>query len=165
MNNNKTNNRIAVFVDVQNIYYTVKHTYHCHFDYHKFWSDISSQGDIVKAVAYASDRNCPRQIAFQSILRNIGFEVKLRPYIQRRDGSTKADWDVGITIDIIDFADQVDTIILASGDGDFQLLANYIRERFNKDFNVYGVPSLTAHTLVEAASNYHPISEQYLLKH
>ncbi len=38
---------------------------------------------------------------FQNTLRTIGFEVKLKPFIQRTDGSAKGDWDVGITLDAI----------------------------------------------------------------
>ena len=48
--------------------------------------------------------------------------MKLKPYIKRSDGSSKGDWDVGITLDIIDFASKSDIIVLASGDGDFDIL-------------------------------------------
>ena len=68
------------------------------------------------------DTGDEKQTEFQNILRAIGFEVKLKPFISRRDGSAKADWDVGITIDILEFLKHSDKIILASGDGDFDLL-------------------------------------------
>ena len=59
---------------------------------------------------------------FQYALQTVGFNVKLKPYISRADGSAKGDWDVGITIDILDSAEEAEKIILLSGDGDFDLL-------------------------------------------
>ncbi|WP_104719950.1 LabA-like NYN domain-containing protein, partial [Pseudomonas syringae group genomosp. 3] len=108
--------KIAVFADVQNLYYTVRQAYGCHFNYAALWADISKRGEIVHAFAYAIDRGDSKQQQFQQILRNLGFTVRLKPYIQRSDGSAKGDWDVGITIDIMDFAPQVDEVVLASGD-------------------------------------------------
>jgi hypothetical protein len=86
----------------------------------------ASDGQIVEAYAYAIDRGDSKQQQFQQILRNLGFTVKLKPYIQRSDGSAKGDWDVGITLDIMDAADHVDEVVLASGDGDFDMLLERI---------------------------------------
>ena len=104
--------KIAVFADVQNLYYTVRQAYGCHFNYAALWADISKRGEIVEAYAYAIDRGDSKQQQFQQILRNLGFTVKLKPYIQRSDGSAKGDWDVGITIDIMDSAANVDEVVL-----------------------------------------------------
>ena len=94
-------NKIAVFVDVQNIYYTTRHTYGRQFNYRKLWDIIKTKGIIVTANAYAIERGDEQQQKFQNALKHIGFNVKLKPYIQRSDGSAKGDWDVGITIDIM----------------------------------------------------------------
>ena len=121
------------------------------------------EGKIVIAKAYAINRNRNDQLNFQNRLREIGFEVKLKPYIQRRDGSSKGDWDVGITIDILEDAAKVDKIILLSGDGDFSILLNKVRESLEVFTEVYGVPGLTSDSLVKAANTYHPINENLLL--
>ncbi len=155
--------KIALFVDVQNIYYTVKEAYNCHFNYSVFWDQICSRGEIVKANAYAVNRGDRKQLQFQQILKNIGFEVKLKPFIQRSDGSAKADWDVGITIDVIDCAPEVDIVILASGDGDFDILVEKIQDRYGVQVEVYGVPNLTANSLIQAADQYNPIEGNLLL--
>jgi len=105
--------KVAVFADVQNMYYTVKQRYNCHFDYGVFWEQATSGRSIVKAIAYATDKGDRKQIDFQQILRRIGFEIKLTPFLQRRDGSVKGDWDVGIALDMIEYAKRVDTIVLA----------------------------------------------------
>jgi uncharacterized LabA/DUF88 family protein len=93
----------------------------------------------------------------------MGFTVKLKPYIQRSDGSAKGDWDVGIAIDVLEAAKAVDTIVLLSGDGDFDLLLEKIKKDHAISTEVYGVPTLTANSLIEAANIYHRIDEDLLL--
>lgn len=155
--------KIAIFVDVQNIYYTTRQSFGRQFNYRKFWQEISAQGDIVFANAYAISRQDDQQKKFQDALRHIGFNVKLKPYIQRKDGSAKGDWDVGITIDVLEQAEQVDTVILLSGDGDFDLLLKSVRSRFGVNTEVYGVSELTATSLVNASDAFHPILADLLL--
>ena len=155
--------KIAIFVDVQNIYYTTRDSYGRQFNYRKLWQRISAQGDIVFATAYAIHRGDDKQLKFQNALKQIGFNVKLKPYIQRSDGSAKGDWDVGIAIDVMGAAPHVDTVVLLSGDGDFDLLLEKIKTDYAVSAEVYGVPELTANSLVEAASIYHRIDEDLLL--
>ncbi|MBM7061445.1 NYN domain-containing protein [Pseudomonas sp. UL073] len=156
--------RIAVFADVQNLYYTVRHAYACHLNYAALWADIGRDGQIVEAYAYAIDRGDAKQQQFQQILRKLGFTVRLKPFIQRSDGSAKGDWDVGITIDVLDAAPRVDEVVLASGDGDFALLLDKVRGSHGIEATVYGVPSLTAQALVRSASRFVPIDGELLLK-
>ena len=155
--------KIAVFVDVQNIYYTTRDTFKRQFNYQKLWQLIDEEGEIVTAIAYATDRGDDKQIKFQNALRKIGFIVKLKPYIQRSDGSAKGDWDVGITIDVLDAAKDVDTVILLSGDGDFNLLLQKVKKDYAVHTEVYGVRSLTANALIDAADQFHEINEELLL--
>ncbi len=155
--------RVAVFVDVQNIYYTVKQTYGCHFDYKTFWDQVTTGRQVVRAFAYAIDRADQKQIRFQQILESIGFEVKLKPFIQRSDGSAKGDWDVGITLDMIELAQDVDVAVLASGDGDFDLVVRKLRDNHGVEVEVYGARPLTAASLIQAATRVVPIAGPLLL--
>jgi uncharacterized LabA/DUF88 family protein len=155
--------KIALFVDVQNIYYTTRQAYGRQFNYRKLWEIISSQGEIVTATAYAIARDDDRQRKFQEALRHLGFDIRLKPFIQRSDGSAKGDWDVGITIDILEQAASVDSIILLSGDGDFDLLLEKIKRDYSVTTEVYGVPALTANSLRNTAVIFHPIDEGLLL--
>ena len=156
--------RVCIFVDVQNIYYTTKQIFNAHFDYNTFWNRATSNREIVRAIAYAVDRDDLRQKQFQNILRGIGFEIKLKPFVQRNDGSAKADWDVGITIDMLEYAPETDIVVLASGDGDFDLLINTIRKKYSIRTEVYGVRKLTSSSLICASSDYIPIEEDLLIK-
>ncbi|MGH1471077.1 MAG: NYN domain-containing protein [Cellvibrionaceae bacterium] len=156
-------NKIAIFVDVQNIYYTTKETFQRQFNYRHLWNEINKLGDIVIANAYAIHRGDEKQLQFQNALKKIGFTVKLKPFLQRADGSAKGDWDVGIAIDVMSCANNVDTVVLLSGDGDFDLLLEKIKKDDNTNTVVYGVPALTANTLIDSANNFIPINETYLL--
>ena len=124
--------RIALFADVQNLYYTVRQGYGCHFNYAALWATLETQGEIVEAYAYAIDRG---------------------------------DADVGITIDVLDAASRVDHVVLASGDGDFDLLLERIRRSNGVRTTVYGVPGLTAQSLIRATDVFRPIEGALLLRH
>ncbi len=156
--------KIAIFVDVQNVYYTTKEKYRSNFDYNQFWYVATQGREVLKANAYAIASNDPKQRQFHHILRGVGFNVELKPFIQRRDGSAKGDWDVGIALDAIEWAEDADTIILVSGDGDFSVLADRIRERFNKRVEVFGVPGLTAQSLIDSANQFTAIDDDLLLR-
>ena len=132
--------KIAVFADVQNLYYTVRQVYGCHFDYSVLWAEVSRRGVIVEAYAYAIDRGDAKQQQFQQILRKLG-----------------------ITIDVLDAVERVDEIVLASGDGDFDLLLERVRSR-GVEAIAYGAPGLTAQSLIRAASLYVPIEGDLLLR-
>jgi uncharacterized LabA/DUF88 family protein len=155
--------KVAVFVDVQNIYYTVKQSYGCHFDYSVFWNQVTSGREVVCANAYAIDRGDVKQQQFQQILETIGFDVKLKPFIQREDGSAKGDWDVGITLDMIECASNIDIAVLASGDGDFDLVVRKLRDAHDVTVEVYGVRQLTAASLITAATQFIPVEGRLLL--
>ena len=156
-------NRVALFADVQNIYYTTREAYGRQFNYRELWRRVAARGIIVSATAYAIQRHDDRQKKFQDVLKQLGFEVKLKPYIQRRDGSAKGDWDVGIAIDVMEAAQRVDTVILLSGDGDFDLLLKKVNAKYGVKTEVYGVPALTAQSLIDTADVFHPVDTGLLL--
>jgi uncharacterized LabA/DUF88 family protein len=155
--------RVGIFLDVQNIYYTVRDGLSGQFDYNKFWKKVSLENiEINTAFAYAIDRGDQKQIQFQNILRGIGFDVKLKPYITRSDGSAKGDWDVGITIDMLELSDSIDRFILLSGDGDMSMLVDTLTSK-GKRVEVYGVQNLTADSLIKSASKFIPIDRSFLI--
>ena len=155
--------RVSVFVDVQNVYYTTRQAFGRQFNYRKFWERVATGRELILANAYAIQPTDGKQGGFQQILRDIGFEVLLKPYIRRQDGSAKADWDVGIALDMYEHAADVEKIILVSGDGDFDLALERIQARVGTKIEVFGVKSLTAQTLIAAASQFQEIDESLLL--
>jgi uncharacterized LabA/DUF88 family protein len=160
----QTLERIGIFVDVQNIYYTCRQAYQANFDYNKFWAQATRDRQLECAIAYATDRGDAKQMQFQAILHAIGFTVKLKPVLKRMDGSTKADWDIGIALDVYEAAADLDTVVLLSGDGDFGMLLQRIKQRFDTNGEVYGVPKLTSDILTDQAKTFIPIDDKLLLK-
>lgn len=150
-------------MDVQNVYYTCRQVYQRNFDYNKFWAQVTQDRELVGAYAYATDRGDAKQMQFQHILHAIGFTVKLRPVLKRLDGTSKADWDVGIALDVFEQASQCDKIVLVTGDGDFDILLERIRRRFSTASEVYGVPELTSQLLINAADRFVAIDQSLLL--
>jgi len=155
-------NKLLILVDVQNVYYTCRQKHRKNFNYNAFWQQATQGKTVKNAFAYAIDKGDQKQKEFQNILRAIGFTVKLKPYIQRTDGSAKGDWDVGITVDALQHAPTVDEVILLSGDGDFDILVNALKT-MGKTVTVYGVEALTANSLISAASQFIPIEERLLI--
>ncbi len=156
--------KVSIFVDVQNIYYTTKQQFNSNFDYNKFWKLATHEREVVTAIAYTTNKGDSKQIQFQNILRGIGFDVKLKQFITRSDGSSKGDWDVGITIDIMEYANKSDVIVLASGDGDFDILIKKIRTLYNINTEIYGVSNLTANSLKNVTTHFFPINDGLILK-
>lgn len=155
--------KVAIFVDVQNVYYTTRQAFGRQFDYRAFWSRTTGGREVIAAFAYAIERDNAKQKKFQQILRDIGFDVKLKPFIQRGDGSAKGDWDVGITLDMLEQAEQADVVVLASGDGDFDMALERIKAKFGVPTEVYGVEQLTATSLIVAAQKFVAIKHELLL--
>ena len=155
--------RVSIVVDVQNVYYTTKQAFGRNFDYNQFWACATENREVVNATAYAIDRGDEKQRQFQNILKAIGFEIKLKPYIQRSDGSAKGDWDVGIALDAMEYSEKSDTVVLVSGDGDFDLLAHRMRIKHQSRVEIYGVEILTAVSLIDSASQFFPIESSLLL--
>lgn len=155
--------KVTILVDVQNVYYTTRQQFKCNFDYNQFWAEVTRGREVVKAIAYTCARGDEKQKQFQNILRAIGFDVRLKPFIQRADGSAKCDWDVGITIDAMELSAESDIVVLVTGDGDFAILADKLTQDKQCDVEVYGVESLSAAALIKAASRFVPINGDLLL--
>ena len=106
---------------------------------------------------------CSRLGRYTLLFASIGFSVDLKPFIQRADGSAKGDWDVGITIDILESLPALDRVFLLSGDGDFDRLVRTVQTKHEVPVEVYGIPELTADSLKKVASCFHPINESLLI--
>lgn len=154
---------IGIFVDIQNIYYTTRDAFSRPFNYRSLWATLSEQYSINVAKAYAIASANPQQQKFQQALQHIGFDVKTKPFIQRADGSAKGDWDVGITIDMLEHCGNVDHVLLMSGDGDFALLLDAIKRKYDCKTHVLSVESLTAFNLISSADHYQAITKKHLV--
>ncbi len=52
---------VSIFVDVQNVYYTVRQKYSRNFNYKFFWEEVTKERRVVSAIAYAVARGDEKQ--------------------------------------------------------------------------------------------------------
>jgi uncharacterized LabA/DUF88 family protein len=155
--------RVGVFVDVQNMFYTAKYKFNRKIDYKNLIESIARGRRVVRAMAYIVQAPEIDQSQFKHILEELGFELRIKELRVRADGTAKGDWDMGIAIDTITMREKLDVVALVSGDGDFTDLVYLLRSSGIR-VEVYSFPSNTADDLIEAATYYHPMDEKFLMK-
>jgi len=154
--------KIALFVDSQNLYYSARMGYAAKVNYEKLLRLITENRQLVKAYAYIVQPPDGDVKPFATSLERFGYVVKIKDVRTRLDGSAKANWDMGMALDILSILDSVDTIILASGDGDFVPLVDFIKLK-NKRVEIYAFSDNTAYDLKEKADKFEPLGENVIL--
>jgi len=119
--------RVGVFVDVQNLYYSAKNLYHAKVDFGKVLKEAVGPRKLIRAIAYVIQAQLPEEKKFFAALSSQGFEVKMKDLQVFITGDKKGDWDVGLTIDAIKIAPQLDVVVFVSGDGDYVPVIEYLK--------------------------------------
>ena len=119
--------RIGVFVDVQNMYYSAKHLYNSKVNFRTILREAISGRKLIRAIAYVIKADVKDENTFYDALEEMGFEVKSKDLQVFYGGAKKGDWDVGIAMDVMRLAPKLDTIVLVSGDGDFSDLLEHAK--------------------------------------
>jgi len=154
--------RVAVFVDVQNMFYSAKHQFDAKLNFQKLLEAAGRGRELVRAIAYVVQSPDVDQTRFLSMLKQTGYEVKSKDLRVRADGSSKGDWDMGLALDTIAMADRVDVVVLVSGDGDFVDLVSMLKARGAR-VEVFGFSQSTADELRDVASEYFEIGPELLM--
>lgn len=154
--------RVAVLVDVQNVFYAARDQFSGKLDFAKLLLKAVGGRQLIRAVAYCV--TCPGTDPekFHNSLKLHGYEIKERMLKIISEGVTKGDWDVGIAIDAINIAKDVDVVVLVSGDGDFVDLVEYLKTT-GKRVEAMCFHGATANELIQAVSSYQWIDESSLL--
>ncbi len=119
--------RVGVFVDVQNLYYSARAMYGAKVNFKEVLKTAVNGRVLIRALAYVVRTEEVKKEAFFDALEKIGFEIKAKDLQVFIGGAKKGDWDVGIAMDAIELAPRLDTVILVSGDGDFAPLLEHLR--------------------------------------
>lgn len=122
MSTKNPDQRIGIFIDVQNLYYSARALYGTKVNFGEIVKTATAGRKLVRAIAYAVKAEMPEEQGFFDALEKAGLEVKTKDLQVFVGGQKKADWDVGIAVDILNMAPKLDAIVLCSGDGDFQIL-------------------------------------------
>ncbi len=121
--------RIALLIDVQNLYHSARNLYSARVNFREILKVAVSQRSLIRAFAYVVKTKTGEEKAFFGALTKLGIETRVRDLQEFYGGAKKADWDVGITVDAIRISPSIDTIVLASGDGDFLQLIDYLKNQ------------------------------------
>jgi len=119
--------RVGVFVDVSNLYYSARVMYDKKVNFKAMLKEAVGDRKLIRAIAYVIKAENPEEQKFFDALEEIGFEVNSKELQVFYGGHKKGDWDVGIAMDAIRLASKVDVVVIASGDGDFIPLLEYLK--------------------------------------
>lgn len=153
------NQRVAIFVDVQNMYYSAKHLYDGKVDYSYLLKRARNNRKVIRAIAYVIKAQTPEEENFFEALENIGFEVKIKDLKSYYGGAKKGDWDMGMAIDSLKVAPKVDVIVLVTGDGDFKALVNHLKAQGVK-VEIMSFGKSTSSELIEASNMFIDMDKQ-----
>jgi len=157
MNDVHPDQRVAIIADAQNLYHTAQSLYSRNIDYAALLEEAVQGRSLTRAIAYVVRADAPEEESFFEALTEIGFETKIKDIKTFADGTKKADWDVGMSLDAVTLAPHVDTIVLCTGDGDFSRLCSHLRHQGVRA-EVLGFAESTAEELVEAADDFRDMS-------
>ncbi len=121
--------RVAVFIDTQNLYHSAKNLYKCKVNFAAVLKEAVGKRKLVRAMSYVVNTESGEEQPFFEAMEKIGIEIKTKDLQIFYGGSKKADWDVGMAVDAIKISSKVDVIVLATGDGDFIPLVEYIKSK------------------------------------
>jgi uncharacterized LabA/DUF88 family protein len=160
--------RIGIYVDVQNMFYSAKLLHQSKVDYGRLLREITGTRHLVRAIAYIVQKPDVNQAGFHEALSRFGYELKIkelkiRPDAEGRSQTAKGSWEIGMTIDALTMAPKLDTVTLVTGDGDYVPLVECLKNHGCR-VEVVSFERSTAGELIKAADQYIPIQEAWIFK-
>ena len=159
--------RVGVFVDVQNLYYSARFTYNAKVNFKAVLQDSVRGRQLVRALAYViRTEDTSREVFFEA-LSKIGFEVRAKDLQVFFGGAKKGDWDIGLAMDAIELAPKLDTVVIVSGDGDFIPLVEHLKRALGCRVEVIAFGKSCSSKLAETADAFIDLDQaprKYLIK-
>jgi len=152
--------RVGVFIDVQNLYYSAKNLYKSKVNFVKILEDAVSGRQLIRAIAYVVRAEEPLEQTFFEALEKAGFEVKVKDIQIFPGGVKKADWDVGVAIDMIRMSNKLDVMVLVSGDGDYVPAVEFLKNQGHR-VEVMAFGPSTSNKLTASADDFVNLDEQH----
>lgn len=146
--------RVGVFVDVQNLYYSAKFGHKSKVNFTTVLNEAVKGRRLIRAIAYVIKADVKDEVNFFEALKNIGFQVKAKDLQVFLGGAKKGDWDIGIAMDTIELAPKLDTVVLVSGDGDFVPLVRHLKHALGCYVEVIAFGKSCSQRLIEEADEF-----------
>lgn len=153
--------RVGVFIDTQNLYHSAKNLYNARVNFGNILQDVVSGRKLIRARAYVVTTEAGDEKNFFEALHKMGIEVKTKDLQIFLGGAKKADWDVGLAVDAISMAPKLDAVIIASGDGDFIPLVEYLQTNMGCQVEVVSFGKSSSSRLKEVADDFIDLDEDY----
>jgi uncharacterized LabA/DUF88 family protein len=150
--------RVGVFIDAQNLYHGARNLFNARVNFANLLKDAVADRHLVRAIAYVITTESGEEKGFFEALEKIGIETKTKDLQIFYGGAKKADWDVGLAVDAIKLAPKLDVVILASGDGDYVPLVEYLQAQAQVEVLAFG--KNTSGKLREAADDFIDLGEK-----
>ncbi len=158
--------RVAVFIDAQNLYHSAKHLYGSKVNFGKLVEDAVAGRPLVRAIAYVISTESGEEKSFFEALGKVGIEAKTKDLQIFAGGAKKGDWDVGLAIDAVKLAPKLDVVIIVSGDGDYVPLVEYLQINEGCQVEAVSFGRSSSARLIEAVDDFKDLDEdpgKYLL--
>lgn len=159
--------RVGMFIDAQNLYHSAKNLYKSRVNFGQVVKDAVAGRHMIRVVAYVITTESGEEKNFFEALGKLGIETKTKDLQIFWGGAKKADWDVGLAVDAIRLAPKLDTVILATGDGDFVPLVEFLQQSEGCQVEVVSFGKSSSSKLKEVADDFFDLSEnprKYLLR-
>ncbi len=150
--------RVGVLIDVANMYHSAKNLYGRRVNFKEILTKAVADRKLIRATAYVIRAENDEETAFFEALSQQGFEVRMKDLQIFAGGAKKADWDVGISIDVIKLADKLDVIVLVSGDGDYLPLVSYLQNNKGCLVEVMAFRKTCSSRLIEEVDDFTDLS-------
>src|SRR3990167_189953 len=152
--------RVGVFIDTQNLYHSAKNLYDdARVNFSNILKDAVAGRKLIRAMAYVISTKEGVEQGFFDALAKIGIETRSKELQEFWGGAKKGDWDVGLAVDAITLAPKLDSIIIASGDGDFVPLVKYLQINMGIQVEVIAFGKSASSSLREAADDFFDLSD------
>lgn len=151
--------RVAVFIDTQNIYHSARNLYNRKVNFGSVVKDAVAGRKLVRAIAYVITSEAGDEKAFFEALEKMGIETRTKDLQIFAGGAKKGDWDVGLAIDAVRTAPRIDAAIILSGDGDFVPLVEYLQKHSGIQVEVAAFGKSASLKLKEAADDFVDLSQ------
>jgi len=146
--------RVGIFIDTQNLYHSAKNLYRAKVNFGNVVKEALAGRTLIRAVAYVIRTESEEEKGFFDALNKIGIETRVKDIRVFAGGAKKADWDIGMAIDAVAMAQKLDTIVLATGDGDFVPVVEYLRYTYGCQVEVIAFGKSASGQLREAADDF-----------
>lgn len=146
--------RVGIFIDTQNLYHSAKNLYKAKVNFGQVVKEAVAGRNLIRAIAYVIRTESEEEKGFFDALNKLGIETKVKDIRVFAGGAKKADWDIGMAIDAVAMGQKLDTVILATGDGDFVPLVEYLKYTYGVQVEVIAFGKSSSGQLREAADDF-----------